>query len=176
MLFFCRCRQKQKVGFILLRINPTSNLIPKPTMGTITHTLERLYYSQCGFCCQGRDEEQCKTPQYRVVSCKIFCILLFVIVTLRSQYLWRRSSSLLARATKERTFVYQDKRGFFILSGAKQPLIQVNTSKTGVGTVDQTAPAPVFYFSAVKQAQYFSRFFTEQRSLQNSNRRDLNTK
>jgi hypothetical protein len=34
----------------------------------------------------------------------------------------------------------------------------------------------VFCFLAVKQAQYFSRFFTEQRSWQNSTRRDLNMK
>ena len=60
--------------------------------------------------------------------------------------------------------------------GAKQPSIQENTAETGVGTVDQTAPAPVFCFSAVKQAQYFSRFFTEQRSWQNSTRRDSNSK
>ena len=59
--------------------------------------------------------------------------------------------------------------------GAKQPLIQENTAKTGVGTVDQTVPAPVFCFSAVKQAQYFSRFFAQQRSWQNSTRRDSNT-
>ena len=63
-----------------------------------------------------------------------------------------------------------------MLLGAKQPSIQENTAETGVGTVDQTAPAPVFCFSAVKQAQYFSRFFTEQRSWQNSTRRDLNHK
>ena len=60
--------------------------------------------------------------------------------------------------------------------GAKQPSIYENTAETGVGTVDQTAPALVFCFSAVKQAQYFSRFFTEQRSQQNSTRRDLNYK
>ena len=28
--------------------------------------------------------------------------------------------------------------------GAKQPSIEENTAETGVGTVDQTAPAPVF--------------------------------
>ena len=64
---------------------------------------------------------------------------------------------------------------FFMHLGAKQPSIQENTAETGVGTVDQTAPAPVYCFSAVKQAQYFSRFFAQQRSWQNSTRRDSNT-
>ena len=63
-----------------------------------------------------------------------------------------------------------------MLLGAKQPSIYENIAETGVGTVDQTAPALVFCFSAVKQAQYFSRFFTEQRSWQNSTLRDSNSK
>ena len=61
-------------------------------------------------------------------------------------------------------------------SGAKYPSIQANTAETGVGTVIETAPAPVFCFSAVNLACYFLRFFAQQRSWQNSTRRDLNMK
>ena len=60
--------------------------------------------------------------------------------------------------------------------GAKQPSIYENTAETGVGTVIEAAPALIFGFLAEKWVCYFLRFFTEQRSWQNSTRRDLNMK
>lgn len=58
-------------------------------------------------------------------------------------------------ATKETSFVYQDKRGFFMLSGAKLPSIQENTAETGVETVATAVPAPVFAFKAAKMQNTF---------------------
>ena len=63
-----------------------------------------------------------------------------------------------------------------MLSGAKLPSIQENTAETGAGTVDQTAPAPVFCFSAAKRAHYFSRFFAQQSARKTCILRDLNAK
>jgi hypothetical protein len=37
--------------------------------------------------------------------------------------------------------------------------------KTGAGTVDQTAPAPVLSFQTVLQVVYFSRFFAAAKKL-----------
>ena len=60
---------------------------------------------------------------------------------------------------KETSFVYQDKRGFMFL-GVNWPSIYENTAETGLGTVVRLYQSLFFCFSAVKQAHYFSRFFT----------------
>ena len=38
-------QNKKRADLSQSRINPTSNLIPKPPKGTITHTLEQVYYN-----------------------------------------------------------------------------------------------------------------------------------
>ena len=68
-------------------------------------------------------------------------------------------SSPVRGATKETFFVYQDKRGFFLLFGAKYSENKQIRLKTGVGTVDQTAPPPSFrisllYKEVVKATEY----------------------
>lgn len=70
-------------------------------------------------------------------------------------------SNPFGRATKNPSFVYHDKRGIFFVYGAKWPEIQKKQLKTGVGTVDQTVPAPVFCILAAAEAQYFCLPFRE---------------
>ena len=48
-----------------------------------------------------------------------------------------------------------------MLSGAKLPSIQENTAETGVGTVIETEPAPVFCVLTATKAQYFCLPFRE---------------
>ena len=53
-----------------------------------------------------------------------------------------------------------DKRGFFLLFGAKYSENKQKQLKTGVGTVIAAAPSPVFVFAVSKIAHYFLYFFT----------------
>ncbi len=67
-------------------------------------------------------------------------------------------------ATKETSFVYQDKRGFFVLSGAKQPRNREISTIAGAGAVKLAAPAPVFAFNGLWSAFTFYDVSAQQRA------------
>ena len=85
------------------------------------------------------------------------------------------SSSLFRSTTKETSFVYQDKRGFLCFQEQNSPQYRKIPLKQGLER--SLRPCSLcFCFLSVKSARYFSRFFAQQRSWQNSTRRDLNSK
>ena len=52
-----------------------------------------------------------------------------------------------------------------MLSGAKLPSIQENTAETGVGTVIETAPAPVFCVLAIPENMHYNALCTERQGV-----------
>ena len=54
---------------------------------------------------------------------------------------------------KETSFVYQDKRGFFLHFGQKQAQIEQNTGKSGFGAVDRLHRSPIFGVQGQKTAE-----------------------
>ena len=65
---------------------------------------------------------------------------------------------------------------FSCIKGQNSPQYRKIPLKQGLERSIRLHQPLFFCFSAVKHAQYFSRFFTEQRSWQNSTRRDSNSK
>ena len=62
-------------------------------------------------------------------------------------------SSPIDRTMKETSFVYQDKRGFFLQFGQKQAQIEHNTSKSGFGAASRLHRSPIFCVQGQEQPE-----------------------
>jgi hypothetical protein len=65
----------------------------------------------------------------------------------------QRRSSPASRTIKETSFVYHDRRGFFVLSGQKSGKSEQNKGKSGFAAVDRLLRGPIFCVQSLKKSQ-----------------------